>query len=275
MTGKAIVPLVKQSDGTYSSNFLGRHFVLKSEKELKEHESLIVDAGWYVYETHADEIAELSKNEEKVNEIFREKVTERIREWITIAETNLRPKKRTIIVTPGNDDQQFIDPIIADSDVVIGTEGKLINLDQDHEMISSGWSNPTPWDTARECSEEQLQNKIEAVAKQVNNMQTCVFNLHAPPFGSGLDSAPKLSKSLQTSKDGETAPVGSTAVLNAIQKYQPLLGLHGHIHESMGTQKIGRTVCVNPGSNYSEGILSGVIVVLDHEKVKSTVFTAG
>ena len=275
MTGKAVVPLVKQSNGTYTSNFLGRHFVLKSETELRDHENLIVDAGWYVYETNADEVADLSKNEEKVREIFREKVIERIREWISIAETNLRSKKRTIIVTPGNDDQQFIDPIVEESDVVIDTEGKVINLDQDHEMLSSGWSNPTPWNTARECSEEELQNKIEALAGQVNNMRSCVFNLHAPPFGSGLDNAPKLSKSLEISKSGETMPVGSTAVRNAIQKHQPLLGVHGHIHESMGTQKIGRTVCVNPGSNYSEGILSGVLVVLDNEKVKSTVFTAG
>jgi hypothetical protein len=275
MTGKAVVPLVKQSNDSYTSNFLGRHFVLKSEKELRDHENLIVDAGYYVYETNTEEVADLNKNKEKVEEIFREKVTERIKEWISIAESNLRSKKRTIIVTPGNDDQQFIDPIIAESDVVIDTEGKVISLDQNHEMLSSGWSNPTPWNTARECTEEELQNKIEAIARQVNNMRNCVFNLHAPPFASGLDNAPKLSKSLEISKRGETEPVGSTAVLNAIQKHQPLLGLHGHIHESLGTQKIGRTVCVNPGSNYSEGILSGVIVALDEKEVKSTVFTAG
>jgi hypothetical protein len=275
VTGKAVVPLVRQRDGSYASNFLGRHFILKNEKELRDHEKLIVDAGWYVYETTYDDMEKLKEDKERIDLIFKEQAIERIKEWIEIAETNLKPKKRRIIVTPGNDDHEYIDPVFEGGDVVINTEGKIFDLDGHHEMLSSGWSNPTPWDTPRECSEEELMRKIEGMTAKVRNMENSIFNLHAPPFASGLDTAPKLSESLQVSASGETAPVGSTAVLNVIQKHQPLLGLHGHIHEAVGAHKIGRTLCVNPGSNYTESILNGVIVALDQKDVKSTVFTSG
>jgi Icc-related predicted phosphoesterase len=275
LTGKAFVPLVRQGDGTFTSNFLGRKWILKDEKALREHEKLITDTGWYVYETTPEEMEELRENKERINEIFREKVVERLREWVEIAESNLKAKKRTIIVTPGNDDPQYIDSIFEESEVMINSEGKVIDLDGCHEMLSSGWSNPTPWDTPRECSEEDLAKRIEAMASKINNIENSIFNLHAPPFGSGLDNAPKLSKDLQIEASGEFEPVGSTAVLNAIKKYQPLLGLHGHIHEGMGKNEIGRTLCINPGSNYTEGILNGIIIALDEKRVKGTMFTSG
>jgi Icc-related predicted phosphoesterase len=62
------------------------------------------------------------------------------------------------------------------------------------------------------------------------------------------------------------APVGSTAVREAIERQRPLLGLHGHVHESAGVEKIGRTVCINPGSDYGDGILRGAIVELDRDR---------
>lgn len=273
LTGKAIVPLVRQRDGTFTSDFLGRKWVLKDEKALQDHKKLIIDAGRYVHETNPEELEELREKREVADEIFREKVKERVREWVEIAERHLRAKKRSIIVAPGNDDDHFIDSILEESDVVINAEGKILDLDGGHEMLTCGWSNPTPWDTPRECSEEDLTKKIEAMASQVKNVQNSIFNLHAPPFGTGLDVAPKLKENLQISSGGETEFVGSTAVLRAIQKYQPVVGLHGHIHEAMGTTKIGRTLCVNPGSNYTEGILNGVIIRLGQGA--SAMFTAG
>ena len=241
MTGKAVVPLVARSDGTYASSFLGRKWILKNEKELEDHKKLIVDSGWYIYQTNVDELEELKEKKDKVDQIFKEKVMERVREWMQIAEVNLKPKSRKIIVAPGNDDHQFIDPLLEGSDVIIDAEGKVLNLDGQHEMLSSGWSNPTPWDTPRECGEEDLAKKIDLMASQIKDVKNSVFNLHVPPFGSGLDTAPKLKENLQITSSGETASVGSTAVLNALQKYEPMLGLHGHIHEAMGRCEIGRT----------------------------------
>ena len=69
------------------------------------------------------------------------------------------------------------------------------------------------------------------------------------------------------------ASVGSIAVRAAIEKYQPLLGLHGHIHESRSAQKIGRTLCINPGSEYGEGVLRGILLELSSKGLEDHVFT--
>lgn len=58
----------------------------------------------------------------------------------------------------------------------------------------------------------------------------------------------------------------STAVRDALAKYQPMLSLHGHIHESRGEARIGRTLAINPGSEYSEGVLRGAIITLSRKK---------
>ncbi len=274
LTGKAVIPLIRQNDGTCTSNFLGRKWTLKDQKEVEDHKKLIVDAGLYFYEGNPDDLEELKDKKEKVDQIFREKVIERVKNWMEIADTNLKAKKRKIIVCPGNDDHDFIDPILKESDVILDAEGKVLDLNGHHEMLNSGWSNPTPWNTPRECSEEDLSKRIEAMSSQVKALERSVFNLHAPPFDSGLDTGPKLKEDFKVS-GGETEPVGSKAVSDAIRKYQPLLGLHGHIHEGLGKRQIGRTWCVNPGSNYTEGILNGVIVALDEKEIKSIVFTSG
>lgn len=274
MTGKAVVPVIRQHDGTFTSNYLGRRWVLKNEREVEQHKQLIVDGGMYAFDCTPKDLEELKDRKDKVDEIFREKVTERIRDWLKVAEVNLKPKKRTIIVAPGNDDQEFVDAVLKESDVIVNAEGKVLDLHGRHEMLSSGWSNPTPWHTPRECTEEDLKKKIEAMASEIKNMESSVFNLHAPPFGSGLDAAPKLSENLEVDAR-RTSDVGSTAVLDAIKKHQPLLGLHGHIHEVAGKRQIGRTLCINPGSHYTEGILNGVIVSLDDRGIRSTIFTTG
>ena len=273
MTGKAVVPIVKQNDGTCTSNFLGRNWVLKKASEVEAQKKLIVDAGMYLFEGTPEDLEELRGKRDRVDSIFREKVIERIGEWIRIAEVNLKPKNQRIIVAPGNDDAPYVDEALRESDVIVNAEGRVIDV-HNHEMLSSGWSNRTPWHTPRECSEDELKEKIEAMTNQITNMGKCIFNLHVPPFGSGLDVAPKLKEDMEVDPR-ETQEVGSTAVLDAIKKYQPVLGLHGHIHEVTGKRQIGRTVCVNPGSHYSEGILNGVVVALDGEKMKSTMFTAG
>jgi hypothetical protein len=155
-------------------------------------------------------------------------------------------------------------------------EGRVIQLDDHHEMASTGWSNPTPWDTHREESEEALRKRLEALVSQVRDPSKAVFNFHAPPYGSGLDDAPELTKDLRPAYAGRSlVPVGSQAVLEAIEKYHPMLGLHGHIHEGKGTRKYKRTLCINPGSMYEQGILHGAIVELKPNKIGNYLLTTG
>ena len=151
-----------------------------------------------------------------------------------------------------------------------------MSISDQHEMVSSGWSNPTPWNTHREEPEEALRLRMEAIIDQVRDMQNAIFSLHAPPYGSGLDDAPELSKDMRLMYAGQSlVPVGSHAVMAVIEKYQPLLGLHGHIHEGKGTRKIKRTLCLNPGSMYEQGVLLGAVVDLKPKKVNSYVLTQG
>jgi Icc-related predicted phosphoesterase len=138
-------------------------------------------------------------------------------------------------------------------------------------MISSGASNATPWKTPGEFTEDELEVMFEKMISSVSNLRNLILNLHVPPYDSGLDVAPKLNEQLQPVLVGGEfmrIPVGSTAVRTIVEKHQPKLGLFGHIHESGGDVFIGKTLCVNPGSEYSEGILRGYVVDLDEKSIK-------
>jgi hypothetical protein len=179
-------------------------------------------------------------------------------------------------VCPGNDDIFEIDAVIAASKCVRSVEGQVVELDEHHEMANSGWSNPTPWHTHREEPDEDLLKRLEAVIGQLKNPSQAVFSIHPPPFGSGLDEAPELTKDLRPTYAGRSMiPVGSHAVMTVIDKYQPLLGLHGHIHEGKGTRKYKKTLCINPGSMYEQGMLNGAIIELKPQKVGNYLLTTG
>jgi Icc-related predicted phosphoesterase len=169
-----------------------------------------------------------------------------------------------------------IDDIIKQSKHVTLAEGKVIELDEHHEMINVGWTTPTPWNTPREESEDKLRQRIQVMIDRLKDVKNSVFNLHNPPYGSGLDEAPELTKDMRPAYAGRSlVPVGSHAVLELIEKYEPLLTLHGHIHEGKGTRKYKRTLCINPGSMYEQGMLHGAVVELKPNKIGNYILTTG
>jgi Icc-related predicted phosphoesterase len=277
ITGKVLVPLVKGPNG-YTANFRGVGREAKDEAQLQALENEIRLLGAYPYRTEPEEMRQLQTDEAKVHSIFARLMLDTLKRWIRLAEERLRNTGVKIYMTGGNDDIPEIKDIIRASDYVIDPEDRVFEIDGKHEMISLGWSNPTPWNTPRECSEEELWHKIEAMASEVKNMKSCVFNTHLPPANTVIAECQKLDKDLKPVFLG-TEPVmisgGSFSVQKAIEQYQPLLGLHGHIHEARGNVKIGRTLCINPGSESSEGILRGVMVNLEAESVKSFLLTSG
>jgi len=278
ITGKMVVPVIEQNDGSYSVNFMGLARTAKGESEVRALEKSITDAGFYAYRTSLSEFQELKADPEKVDSLFSRLMIESLSRWLTMAEESLSRTDLKCFITPGNDDRLDIDPLFERIKRVVNPEGKVVRVDERHEMISTGYANVTPWNCPRDVSEEELARKIESMALEVKDMTNCIFNFHCPPFDSGIDSAPKLDKELKvTVKDGSLSvvPVGSKAIRSAIEKYQPLLGLHGHIHESRGTGKIGRTLCFNPGSEYSEGILRGIVVNIENGRVKGYLPTSG
>ncbi len=275
MTGKALVPFIKDSKGKYRVNFLEEEMYLDEEGKLAM-EKNISDRGYYPIDVSESEYEELSADAAKVENLFVERVLLMAERWVKFAEERLSQWGIKCFICPGNDDMFEIDSVFAASRYITVAEGEVLDLDGHYEMISTGWSNPTPWDTHRECSEEELEEKIEKMAARVSNMERCVFNLHAPPYGSGLDEAPELDENLRPKYAGRSLiPVGSHAVQKAILKYQPPLALVGHIHEGRGVKKIKKTLCINPGSSYEQSTLLGALIELDKKGVKKYVLTSG
>jgi len=269
MTGKIIVPIVKRLDGKYEASFLGQDYVL-TEQEIPEFAKKVRCCGYIPCVMTPDMQAELKADSQKVEKLFEKLMVEIIQVWLGLIPERV-PKNCRVILSPGNDDKLIIDEVIKSCADVIYGESNVISLDEEHEVACCGWSNPTPWNSPRECSEEELLKRLESIVAQVKNIKTAVFCFHVPPYNSEIDAAPMLDANFRPVVQGGRQimiPAGSKAVRQIIEKYQPLLGLHGHIHESAGFINIGRTQCLNPGSEYSEGILRAFLVEIDHDKIK-------
>jgi len=281
ITGKMVIPIIKQLDGTFKSYFLGQEQKAKNEEELVYLEKRILTTGFYPLHVTQKEYEELEANEEKRKKIFDELMQARLRKWMEIAEERLKGTNIVCYITGGNDDEQEVVELIKDGEHVKNPDGKVLYIDDVHEMASLGWGNPTPWNTPRECSEEELKKRIEEMISKIKDMENAIFNFHIPPKDSELDTAPKLDTTVYPPKPvfegGQMVfyGAGSEAVRKAIEKYQPLLGLHGHIHESKGARKIGRTLCINPGSEYGEGILRAALITIADKKIINYQFVSG
>ena len=276
ITGKAVVPICHTGNSTYRAVLLEQETILHGEDEVLAMEKKVKSRGYYPYRTDKEELEELKKSPHLIHDIFLSQVMKTAEAWLDYADEKLEGSGLQCYVAPGNDDMFELDDLIRQSKHVRTSEGQVIQLDKHHEMISSGWTNPTPWHTYREESEEQLRIRYEAMIAQVKDIPNCVFNLHAPPYGSTLDEAPKLGKDMRPKYAGNMlVPVGSKSVRAVIDQYQPLLGLFGHIHEGKGAARLGRTLCINPGSTYEQGYLAGAVVKLEKEKIKNYILTNG
>ncbi len=280
MTGKAIVPIVHQGGEIYKTTLLEHNYTLTGEVEVAAMVKRIKSRGYYPYRTNPDEVAELNANPQRVHTLFVNEALATLERWIAYADERLKGSGLFCCVCPGNDDMVEVDEIIRQSQMIQLVEGQVITIPTDgadqHEMISSGWSNPTPWHTYREEPEEGLWQRFDRMIANLKNPRTSIFNMHVPPYGSLLDEAPELDGKLRPRYAGNaTHPVGSRAVRALIEKHQPLLGLHGHIHESRATIRLGHTLCINPGSMYEQGSLLGALIQLGKDKVKNYVLTTG
>jgi uncharacterized protein len=264
MTGKAIVPIVREN-GQFTLTMGGEHQTVSAD-QVGEVEAQIRRKGYYPLQMTPERLQELDQDAGKRADTFRQVMLDGVDRWMNMAAEKLRGTGARCFVCPGNDDEMEVDDVIKRSDFVELGEGRMVEI-EGYTMISTGWSNPTPWKTHREETEDKLAERLEAMASQVKDPSRAIFNLHCPPYNSGLDEAPAIDADLRLLHGGRALrPVGSTAVREVIERHQPLLSLHGHIHESKGAVKIGKTLSINPGSAYEEGMLMGAIVQLDPKK---------
>jgi Icc-related predicted phosphoesterase len=240
------------------------HRSARSDDELAALERDIADVGYYSFVTTASEAERLATDEPGRDELLHRLMTERVAAWLALATERLADGPVPLYLIPGNDDDFVIDSILNRPQyTTVNADGKVLDIPGDLQLLASGWSNFTPWQTPREETEDELYARLEALAQQVRDPRRAVFMIHVPPHDSGLDTAPLLDENLRptvSAGDVLRGPVGSTAVRRLIENYQPLLAVHGHIHESGGERKIGKTLCINPGSEANHGILRGYLI---------------
>lgn len=271
LTGKSLIPFIEKGNDKYEAFYFGKNWTLEAGKEADEMEKRVQDAGAYTLRCSTDRIEELQNNPAQVEEIMMQMIKERVHRWMEMLVDKIDLSKVDVIVMPGNDDDWEIDDVIKS----FGDKGVTWCLDSVTEVlgiptISLDYVNPTPWDTPREDKEKGLRKRIKKLVKKLDDPSKSIFNFHAPPYGTMLDLAPELDankKPVTVAGQVNYIHVGSKAVTEAIEKYQPFMGLHGHIHESTGDDKIGNTTVVNPGSEYGEGILRGYIIEIENNKI--------
>jgi Icc-related predicted phosphoesterase len=276
VTGKMMVPIARQKDGSYLASSAGKELRLEGE-EAAALEQQVSDMGFYPKVMSEEEFQELRDDPEGQEALFHELIRKRLEEWIEYARPRLAEQGVKCFAAPGNDDAFFIDELFADSGAIELLEGRVVELDG-IEMLTTGWSNETPWKTERETSEAELRAMITEMIDRLERPENAIFNIHVPPHATALDQCPKLDENLRPVSSGGNpvmTSAGSTAVRELIEAHQPLLGLHGHIHEGRGIARIDRTVCVNPGSNYSEGVLNGSLIRLRQGEVRDVHLTQG
>jgi Icc-related predicted phosphoesterase len=281
VTAKTIAPIVRQQDGRFRTRIAGHARENLSQDELKPIEKAIADSGQYVVQLSEDEYAGFRADPSKVEALFTDRMVEQIRRWMGMAEKHLAPLDIPLYWIGGNDDKPEALDQIASTPHVHYVDEKVLRFDEDHEILGFGWTNPSPWHTPRELPEDQIAMRLDPLLDRVQDPARCIYVMHAPPYGTGLDIAPKLDTSTDpprpVTQGGQEVliPVGSTSFRTAILETQPLLALHGHIHETKNSAKLKRTMCVDPGSEYSSGTLRGVLVNLEKDRVLSHQFTSG
>jgi len=278
LTGKFLAPFIKQPDGSYYTDFQGAPKTMKNEAEMKKVEEDVRTAGYYVYYTTKEEYEQFRADKSKVDRMFEREMLEVLQRWIELADLTMRRLGIKCYITGGNDDPFAVDDFMRahSTEGVKYCEGEVVDV-LGYEMAASGYANETPWHLPRDLPEERLEAALEEVVSKVQNPRRSIFTIHVPPYDTGLDLAILLKDDLKYQHYGQPieGPIGSHAVFNILDRYQPLISLHGHVHESRCFYRLGKTTCFNPGSEYTEGTLRGVIVNLKGDKMESYQFTSG
>jgi Icc-related predicted phosphoesterase len=275
VAGKGLVPILAEN-GSLHAEVRGERVTVPADEEPRLRAE-INRLGFYGVRMEPSEVSRLREDSAYVDQMFRREIAAQLTTWCDLAGERLEDRVRCII-TPGNDDPFEVDTVLEQAPRVECPERELCDLGP-VLLASLGDVTPTPWNTEREYSEKELENRICDLLDAVPGDRLAIVNFHCPPYGSGLDVAPELDETLKpVIRAGRPSfiPVGSRAVRETITRYQPVVGLHGHIHESRAAQKIGNTLCLNPGSDYTADLLRGAVVdIAEDGSYLDFLFTAG
>ena len=271
IAGKAVQALEDLGAGRYSTTFRGHRYEIEDEQELARVERTISDVGYYPWRSQPGELDQRIQDG-TVEQLLLDLMRQRLVRWMEMADDRLRPLGTPVFWMLGNDDPPSLVEPLQEAPWGQHAEGHLLPIDDEHVLLSWGWSNPTPWHSFREMSEDDLTRHFEELFAGTSDSHRVLFNAHVPPFDTGLDNAPMLDSHLTVTQQAgqvKLGPVGSTAVRAAIERHQPVASLHGHVHESAGFRRIGATIAFNPGSEYGTGSLNGALLTVSGDKLKS------
>jgi uncharacterized protein len=277
LCGKGLVPIVREGDGSYVARVIGERRVAHTAEELDEMQRAISTNGMYPLILDPDEARVLAEDGARREEALEKALLDELRLWVELADERLAGTDVRAYVIPGNDDPWSVDEVLSSGRSVVACDETIRQVGP-HELVSFGYSNRTPWQTPRELDEEEIYARLARLAEQLESPGRAIFNVHVPPYESSLDTAYEVDEELRyVTKGGRPheIPTGSTAVRQVIEETQPLLSLHGHIHESKGVTRIGRTVAINPGSDYGSGHLDGCLVHLEPDRVVNQYLVSG
>ena len=283
LMGKLLIPMVREGGGTWRARLQGQNHHITSEEQLATFKRMMQTLGFYWQEMDPEEYATYEGQQGRIDDLFDVLAKQRLAEWVSLAEERLAGTHVNVYLCGGNDDTDEVLSALDETKTerVVNAENRVVPLDDEHELLTIGYSTPTPWETPRERTDEEIAEVIEKLMPSVADPSRTIFNFHCPPLDSSLDTCLKLDASVwpPTPLIERGQPVyygaGSQAVTDALNTYQPTAGLHGHIHESRGATSFGRTPAYNPGSEYGEGVLRGLIVAIRGGEVVGHQFTSG
>jgi Icc-related predicted phosphoesterase len=271
VTGKAMVPIIRQPEGHYEATLFGEEKTASTAEELEAVRKAIGQVGFYPIVLEKDEADELEGDSTKMGKRFEKEMCDRVREWMELAEEKLTPHKITLYFMAGNDDLYSIDDVVSEFPSIHNPDMQHLEIEGGYELVGLSNANLTPWLCARDVEEAELTRKLDELATLIQKPERTIAMIHVPPFDSTLDTCPDLDENLKIITQGGQVVMksaGSPAVRAWIEKVQPMLTLHGHIHESPGHARNGRTLMINAGSEYAEGIMKAAIVNLEGDRVK-------
>jgi len=278
VTGKAMVPIIHQGGGRYSGSVFGRKEEATTPEGLEKVKRIVNNVGFYPLVIEKQEAEALESDPQRMARRFEAEMCQRVREWLTLAREKLAPRSIQLYFMPGNDDYAVIDQVIAEFPEVRNPDMRRFQLAEEYELVGNANSNMTPWACPRDLPEEELEKKLAEVERLIRNPERTIAVLHVPPYESGLDTCPELDSNLKIVTQGGQVVMkaaGSPAVKAFLQRVSPMLSLHGHIHESAGHVRIGRTLAINAGSEYAEGILKAAIINLENGSLKGHLLVSG
>ncbi len=277
--GKLLQPIFRRDDRTCRWYPSADRFEDFPKEALPQVERRIADQGRYSLLTTREEWEERLKHPAELEAFCREIGKERVRAWLRLVAERLLPKNLPLVMNVGNDDTDGVLEILrrdAPANVLV-PEGQMVRAGP-YEIYGCGYANMTPWHCPRDLEEADLQKVLDRTAGQIDSPRRTILDIHAPPINTSLDLAPDLDANLKprtVSGQRLLTHVGSSSVRQLIESVRPVVGLHGHIHESMAVDDLQGTPVYNPGSVYFSGVLQGLILTLDDGRVVDHLFVTG